>query len=221
MTGTLAIVIPCGPGDRSWVGLLPHLGGVGADEVVLCLSDGDRAQALPPAVRVVTSPAGRARQLNRGATCTAAPWLWFLHADTRLTKATIAAARGFLRDAPEAIGYFDLRFLDDGPAWTRLNEAGALVRSRLFGLPFGDQGFLMPRRVLDRLGGFDEALSSGEDHALVWRARQAGIPVRPLRAPIFTSARRYATHGWARTTLQHLLSTGRQAIAFSSAGASR
>lgn len=99
--------------------------------------------------------------------------------------------------------------------------ARILVRSRLFVLPFGDQGFLMPRRVLDWLGGFDEALASGADHALVWRAGQAGIPVRPPCAPIFTSAHRYATHGWARTTLQHLLSTGKQAIASSSAGASR
>ena len=51
----------------------------------------------------------------------------------------------------------------------QLNAAGANLRSRWLGLPFGDQGLVLPRASFERLGGFDPALRYGEDHALVWR----------------------------------------------------
>jgi len=98
-----------------------------------------------------------------------------------------------------------------------INTIGAHVRSRWLRLPFGDQGLLMPRRVFEALGGFDERHRGGEDHALVWSARRLGVPLRPLRAPIFTSARKYAQLGWWGTTTMHLRLTGAQAWQFSRA----
>jgi len=81
-------------------------------------------------------------------------------------------------------------------------------------LPFGDQGLLMPRRVFEALGGFDETQPGGEDHALVWAARHAGVPLVALRAPMFTSARKYAQAGWWATTRLHLRLTCTQAWRF-------
>lgn len=217
MAPRLAIVVPAGPGDSAWHGLLPQLGKAGAQEIALVLAEGEPepAAALPGHVTVVRAGAGRALQLNAGATATCADWLWFVHADSRVTAATLDALDRFVATDAEAIGYFDLRFLADGPRLTALNTIGAWLRSRWLGLPFGDQALLMPRRVFEAIGGFDHRHRGGEDHALIWSARRLGVPVLPLRAPIFTSARTYAQRGWWTTTARHLWLTCAQAWRFS------
>ena len=213
----LSIVIPAGPGDDAWQGLLAQLESVPVREIVLVrpVDDVPIHTALPPTVRELRSSAGRARQLNAGAAATSGDWLWFLHADSRLAPDSMDALQRFIQKDRAAIGYFDLRFLGDGPTLTAINSFGTWWRSRLFCLPFGDQGFVMPRRVLDALGGFDERLAGGEDHALIWSARRAGVGIKPLHASIHTSARKYAQRGWWKTTRQHLALTWTQARRFS------
>lgn len=217
MRTRLSIVIPAGLGDTAWCGLLPQLDCASAHEIVLVRTECDDVLTapLPSNVREIRSMAGRARQLNAGAASTTGDWLWFLHADTRLTPKALSVLQRFVEQDRNQIGYFDLRFLGDGPALTAINTFGTWWRTRLFGLPFGDQGFVMPRRVFDSLGGFDEHVPSAEDHALVWAARRAGVPVQPVGAFIHTSARKYALHGWWKTTRQHLMLTWKQARTFS------
>lgn len=216
MSPGLAIIVPAGPGDHAWRGLLPQLDVADAQEIVLVLAkcENDPVDSLPGNVMLLLSTAGRARQLNAGALETCADWLWFLHADSRVVPSTIDALHRFIENGEAAIGYFDLRFLDDGPRLMFLNTFGAYLRSRWFGLPFGDQGFLMSRRTYNAIGGFDERIASGEDHALVWAARSKGIPLRPTRAPLYTSARKYQRRWWA-TTGEHLRLTLEQARVFS------
>ncbi|MBS0212011.1 MAG: glycosyltransferase [Proteobacteria bacterium] len=212
------MVVPAGPGDEAWRALLPQLEDVGAQEVALVLTrraDDRMIEALSANVTLVVSHAGRSHQLNAGAAATSADWLWFLHADSQITPDSVRALRQFIHSGERAIGYFELHFLRDGPRWTRINAWGASLRSRWLGLPFGDQGFVMPRTVFEALGRFDEGISCGEDHALVWAAHAFAIPLRALSAPIYTSARKYAQHGWWITTRQHLLETVRQARRFS------
>ena len=88
------------------------------------------------------------------------------------------------------------------------------MRSRWARLPFGDQGFLLSRRTFARLGSFDASLPAGEDHALVWTARTAGIALVDLGQPLLSSARRYREQGWLRTTLRHAGLTLSQARRF-------
>lgn len=217
----LCVVIPCAPGETAWRQLLPQLAGLPeAAEVVLSSADADIGCPLPGnastpqpgGLRQVVGSPGRAAQQNRGAAAGRNPWLWFLHADSRLHPRALARIEA-LPDTP-ALSYFDLAF-HDGPAGMWINRAGAHIRSRWLGMPFGDQGLLLPRRVFASLGGFDAGLDSGEDHALVWAARRAGIPLRPLGLPLYTSARKYAERGWWRTTARHLRLTFQQARRFS------
>jgi rSAM/selenodomain-associated transferase 2 len=219
----LSVIIPVGPGDKSWRDLLGDLSTLRDDaEIILVATPG----AIPRDFRmqdyeleVPTSwlavPTGRARQQNAGAAAAGGDVLWFLHADSRVPADSLATARGFARSA--ALGYFDLQFRDDGPRLVRLNALGARVRSRWLGLPFGDQGFILSRRLFESLGGFDESLPAGEDHALVWMARRAGVELAPLGAPLLTSARRFAERGWLRTTLRHACLTVSQARRFARA----
>jgi glycosyltransferase involved in cell wall biosynthesis len=212
----LSIVVPLGPGERAGAGLIEDLGELYAGcELVLSGVSGSPPAFAGSHIRHISGPAGRARQLNAAAAAATGAWLCFMHADSRLPSDSIKRMLAAPTEG-EAMRYFDLRFANDGPTLMRINEAGAWIRSRWLGMPFGDQGLMLPRAWFERLGGFDETLTCGEDHALVWAARKAGLALRPLRAPIFTSARKYAENGWLRTTLLHLRLTAGQARAFSS-----
>ena len=218
----LSVVVPVGPSDLAWTGLLSDLAALDANadaEIILVAPTGAtppgfeaRAYGLQAPTRWLEAPAGRARQQNAGAQAAAGEVLWFLHADSRLPRRTLGVALGFAR--ADALGYFHLRYLDDGPWAARLNGWGAGLRSRWAGLPFGDQGFLLSRSTFARLGGFDESLPAGEDHALVWTARVAGVALVDLGQPIHSSARRYHEQGWLRTTLRHARLTLSQARRF-------
>ncbi len=135
--------------------------------------------------------------------------LWLLHADSEPDPPCVDAARRFMQQGLEAIGWFDLRFGDDGPAAVALNSWGANLRSRWFKLPFGDQGWLLPRALFEKLGGFDPDFGRGEDLEFIVRARRAGIPLIRIGAVLRSSARRYQEHGWLPTTLKHLALTVR------------
>lgn len=212
----LTIVVPVGPGDDSWRGLAADLSRLpGPVELFFSATapiDPEHPDFVLLAGRhsaewIVGEP-GRAGQLNRAAAKASGRFIWFLHSDSRLTDTTAPKLLGALAAAPGALHYSDLRYAPDGPPLMWLNELGASVRSRLFGLPFGDQGFCISRRLFEAVGGFPAG--AGEDHRFVWRTRRNGILARPTGGTIVTSARRYHEAGWLATTARHLGLTGKQ-----------
>ncbi len=212
----LSVIVPVAAGDTSQLPtLLEQLALLPAgSEVIVCRAHGStvtKASSKYPRVIDVLSPSGRARQMNVGAARAHGDWLWFLHVDSQFESKAVSALLRFVDANQDAIGYFELAFRDDGPRLARLNAWGANLRSRVFSLPFGDQGFILRRSRFIGLGGYDETVPCGEDHILVWQARQAGVPMTRLQAKIATSARKYARHGWLRTTLRHLNLTIQQA----------
>jgi GT2 family glycosyltransferase len=207
----IALIIPVGPGDASWHALLPFLATLPA-EIEICFSGCQPRPTdgrLAPHWRWLEGPPGRARQLNLGSRQTTAAWLWWLHADSRPRADALSALRASIAAAPAALHWFPLAFTD-GPWLTRLNAHGANWRSRVLGLPFGDQGLCLARADYLQLGGFDEQLARGEDLDLVIRARHAGIALAQVASPLTSSARRYRQQGWLRTTAEHLWLTWRQ-----------
>lgn len=205
----LSILIPIGPGETAWKALLKQLP-VDDPEVEIILSATEPApERLREDVTWHVTPPGRGKQLNRSVEQAEGNWLWFLHADSRLHPSTLDAVLAFTRREEPALGYCDLRFLNDGPWLTHLNALGANLRSRLFGLPYGDQGLCLPKVWFERLGGFVENLERGEDLNFVVRARRSGLPIRPIGAPLYTSARRYREAGWLRTTWRHQVAVWR------------
>lgn len=211
---SLSIVVPVGPGDESWRDLVTALGPqMGPDEeLVLSATEPRPSTGLPAGAAWLQGPRGRARQLNAGAAAARGRWLWFLHADSHLPPEALPALRRRLAAGGRTLWFFDLQFRDDGPPFMRLTAAGVRFRSRVLGLPFGDQGLALARDAFETLGGFPESAPYGEDHLLVWAARRAGMSVRPVGTPIGTSARKYRRDGWGRTTATHLWLTIRQAL---------
>jgi hypothetical protein len=97
-------------------------------------------------------------------------------------------------------GYF--RFaLDDRRFRARLIERVVALRSRLFGLPYGDQGLLVSRTLYDRIGGF-ASLPLMEDVEIARRLGRRRLRPIPMRA--VTSAARYRRDGYLRRSLRNL-----------------
>jgi len=80
----------------------------------------------------------------------------------------------------------------------------ANLRARA-GLPYGDQGLLLPRVLYDAVGGYpDQPLM--EDVAIV-RALKGQLTVIPAR--IETSAEKYERQGWVRRGARNLWTLAR------------
>lgn len=159
--------------------------------------DGIDAVAEAAGAALVTGPSGRGGQLRRGAEAARGEWLLFLHADTVLSADWVAAVRRHMEAAPETAGWFRLAF-DDGGAAAGWTAGWANWRSRLLGLPYGDQGLLVRRDVYRAAGGHpDQPLM--EDVALVRR-----LKTREMAAAARTSAERYRRDGWLRRGWRNL-----------------
>ena len=163
-------------------------------------------------VKWLHSEIGRAFQMNVGASAATKPYLWFLHADSRFSRSTLSALEHSLGSEPRALHYFNLEFQDDGPKVMPVNAFGVWWRSHFLGLPFGDQGFCLSKEDFLKLGGYSESAPYGEDHLLVWKAKQIGLPLRCTSSTLSTSARKYQAKGWAKTTLRHGVLTWKQAL---------
>lgn len=164
--------------------------------------DGTPEVAEARGARLLRAPRGRARQLDAGARALSTPWLLFLHADSRLPRRTRDALRVHLTRAdPREACHF--HFALEGRHWFwRFIETGQVLRERLFGLVYGDQGLLVSRSLFEEVGGYPD-LPLMEDVEMIRRLRRAGR-VRPLPVPLPTSPRRYEEagrwRGWLRNT---------------------
>ena len=93
----------------------------------------------------LTCEAGRGRQLAMGAEHASATWVLFLHADTVLNVDWSLAVATHVNNQTDA-GYGRLAF-DDAGLVAKIVSGGANLRSRILGLPYGDQGLLVSRRM--------------------------------------------------------------------------
>ena len=160
------------------------------DEVVVADGgSGDATISLARAAgaRVVEGPPGRGRQLAQGAAAARGKWLFFQHADSRPGPGWHDAVAAHVAGPGERAAVFRLRFDDRAPAARRLERIVAW-RTRTLGLPYGDQGLLIQRRLYDVIGGF-RPLVLMEDVAIARALGRRRIEL--LAAEMVTDAARY------------------------------
>lgn len=146
---------------------------------------------------IVGAP-GRGGQIARGVEATQTPWVLILHADTVLDEGWTEAVREAL-SMPQVAHHFALAF-DARGVMPGLVAGWANWRARKLGLPYGDQGLLIHRDLLDAVGGVP-ALPLMEDVALAraLKGRHRQMAVRAL-----TSAAKYQREGWLRRGARNL-----------------
>jgi rSAM/selenodomain-associated transferase 2 len=176
-----------------------------ADEVVVVdggSTDASRAIAMAAGARLVDAERGRGGQLRAGAEAARGDWLLFLHADTRLDHAAIAAVRRHIADGANAMRAAYFRFaLDDGSPAARRLERMVAWRCRVLALPYGDQGLLISRALYEGVGGF-AAVPLMEDVDLVRRIGAARLV--GLEATAVTSAEKFRRAGWRLRSARNL-----------------
>lgn len=199
MRAKLSVVMPTLNAEAGLARSLPALAeGLEAGLIrELVISDGGSEDATSQIAEaagavLVTGAASRGGQLRRGVRVARGEWLLVLHADTGLppgwpevVKAHIANGQG-----PAA---FRLSF-DSLGLMPRVVAGWANLRSKVLGLPYGDQGLLLSRFDYDAAGGYPD-IPLMEDVAL---ARALGRRIALLPATVTTSAERYRRDGWLR-----------------------
>ncbi len=163
-------------------------------------TDGTAEAARACGATVVSSARGRGLQLARGALAASAPWLLFLHADTRLLPGWERETAAFIRQGDGRAAAFRLGFDDSARAARRLERAAAW-RVRRFGLAYGDQGLLISRRLYDEVGGYRD-MPLMEDVDLVRRLGKRRLML--LESVAETSAARYRRDGYLRRSARNL-----------------
>lgn len=171
-------------------------------------ADGTVEAARRHGAAVIVAPRGRGGQLAAGADAAllgGAEWLLFLHADSVPDRGWHAAAAGHMATRPDCAAAFRLSFADV-PVRDRAHAARierlANWRAHACGLPYGDQGLLIPAGLYRAVGGFRPDLPLMEDVDLVRRIGRRRL--RMLDVAVRTSPIRYQRDGWWRRPLRNL-----------------
>jgi rSAM/selenodomain-associated transferase 2 len=182
---------------------------------IIVVDGGSMDDTVPMAkslgVTVISTPPGRAHQMNVGAKIATGDILLFLHGDTRLpqrfeTLIFAALKQPIARGCEPIAGAFAVQI--DAPQFAfRWIERGVNWRSHFCQMPYGDQALFLRRSVFQDIGGFPE-LPIMEDFELVRQLKKRGKIV-VIDTPILTSARRWLQKGiWQTTLINQLVILG-------------
>jgi rSAM/selenodomain-associated transferase 2 len=149
-------------------------------------------------IRLLSSSAGRARQLNAGAAACTTDVVVFLNADSSLPPRARALIEQALTNPAVVGGRFDVRF-DRPSIWGRIISAFMNARSRLSRISTGDQAMFVRRPIFEQLGGFAD-IPIMEDIDFSTRLKRAG-ETAAIRERVTTSFRRWERQGPFRTIL--------------------
>ncbi|PCH85942.1 MAG: glycosyl transferase [Piscirickettsiaceae bacterium] len=164
--------------------------GGSADNTVHC------AEGLADAV--INSPAGRAIQLNKGATLAKGNMLLFLHADTLLPEGAVQSLLKITRQQKVSWGRFDVQ-LDGSAIAFRVIEKMMNWRSCLTGIVTGDHAMFVSKGLFEQVGGYPP-IELMEDIAISKKLKKHSWPIC-LEKSVITSSRRWENKGVLRTVL--------------------
>ena len=166
-------------------------------------------------IKILSTPPGRAMQMNAGAAIATGDILLFLHADTllpanfdRLIRQTLfnyaienlhSQVGTWERGNSEnpIAGAFELA-IDAEIAGIRLVEKMVNWRSHFFSLPYGDQAIFLKADVFRDMGGFPE-IPIMEDFVFIRHLKKLG-KIAIVNVPVITSGRRWQKLGIFKTT---------------------
>jgi rSAM/selenodomain-associated transferase 2 len=149
-----------------------------------------------PVARLVSSPRGRAKQMNAGAREAQGEVLLFVHADTRLPDGAGEAIHLALANPRIVGGRFDVR-LDSSRAIFQVISFLMNFRSRLTRIATGDHALFVRQTIFAKMGGYPD-IPLMEDVEFTKRLKRDG-DLACLRLPVTASARKWEREGVLRT----------------------
>ena len=199
-TSNISIIIPT-LNEAETVGtLLSQLQGLAGVEVIVVdgtSHDGTDAVVEKSGARLIQSSADRALRLNKGAEGAHGDILLFLHCDTKLASGFVEQVRDALNQPGVSAGAFQLS-IDGKDFGLRVIEWLANFRSKVFQMPYGDQGIFVTTNMFFSVGAFPPQPIM-EDFELLRKLKKKGtVKILPLHAT--TSARRWQRLGILKTT---------------------
>ena len=203
-TPRISVIVPTLNEHDCLAATLDPLALARGDELIVV--DAGSSDGTPDIARRYTSqvyqgPRGRAQQMNHGARQARGDILLFLHADTLLPADGLDAVRHALQQPGTVGGAFRL-VIAPATLALRLVAWGTNLRSRLGGLPYGDQALFVSRQVFEELGGYDD-VPFMEDVRLVQALRRRGR-LAILPQAVTTSGRRWQRDGVLFTTARNI-----------------
>lgn len=148
--------------------------------------------------QLITSAAGRARQMNAGAAIAKGDLLLFLHIDTVLPDISAESLLHRMCGVRHFDwGRFDVR-LSGGHGAFRIIEAMMNLRSRVSGVATGDQAIFVRRQCFEKMGGYADLPLMEDVQLSKTLLKQVGRPLC-LRLRVQSSSRRWEKHGIVRT----------------------
>ncbi|MCA0233674.1 MAG: TIGR04283 family arsenosugar biosynthesis glycosyltransferase [Bacteroidetes bacterium] len=151
---------------------------------------------------VVTSPKGRALQMNAGAARAAGEVLYFVHADTQVVESFAEDIFEAIQEGYQAGGY---RFRFDSDRWL-LKINSYFTRFDSLFVRGGDQTLFVTRALFRSLGGFDEQYVIMEEYDFLrrmWKSQRNLFKLIPKE--VVVSARKYETNSWLSVQLANLV----------------
>ena len=143
---------------------------------------------------IIEGSYGRGQQISKAVDKSQGDWILILHADTSLSSDWSVK---LLEKTDKNFAYhFKLKFKSKS-LFARIVEYWAQIRSKFIGLPYGDQGCLIHRDLLDTLGEFPK-IPIMEDVAF---ADSLKGKIKPLDILAHTSAEKYHNNGWLRQSI--------------------
>ncbi|WP_339485896.1 TIGR04283 family arsenosugar biosynthesis glycosyltransferase [Pseudomonas sp. EL_65y_Pfl2_R95] len=202
MRPLLSVIIPA-RNEAQTLPLLLHdlsaLRAAGAELIVVDGASDDATCDVAAAYvdQLLSSKPGRALQMNTGAAAARGDYLWFVHADTRISAGSIQCLLDTLLERP-LWGRFDVRLSGQGMV-LRLIGTMINLRSRVSAIATGDQGIFVARATFESLEGY-ASIALMEDVELCTRLKVLARP-RCLRPALLTSSRRWEQNGVLRTVV--------------------
>ncbi|MEM9052340.1 MAG: TIGR04283 family arsenosugar biosynthesis glycosyltransferase [Bacteroidota bacterium] len=141
--------------------------------------------------KVISSPKGRAVQMNAGAKKASGEFLYFLHADTIPPVNFIDQ----ILESKAEVGCFRLKFGNTKSPWLKFASWFTRFYGRLF--RGGDQSLFVTKELFNRVGGFDERYYVYEDVEFILRVQEHSRFVI-LKDHVVTSSRRFTENGILR-----------------------
>ena len=146
----------------------------------------------------ISSEASRGYQLKKGVNLAKGDFIFVLHSDSVLeTGWSEIVKKYFNKDA----GYYCKLSFDIIHPLASMTSTWANARSLIFNLPYGDQGLLIPRKLLMENGSYSPIpIMEDVELALRFQGKLFRMPI-----VITTSSRKYRKNGWLRQGTKNIV----------------